>query len=141
MSAAVALLVWASRPRWHTSISRIIPEFGVALSIQYPDGWEKVNMPGPGEEFVRQPPHGLNRWLREHLFKQDFSFSNRDSFIVDASRDDTSIDGILKQVEAEGRNYILTVRRFPHVLGPALAVTARPTPLSLSPESIRVVIN
>ena len=34
MSVAVALLVWASRPRWHTVVSPVVTELGVALSFQ-----------------------------------------------------------------------------------------------------------
>jgi hypothetical protein len=124
VSAAVALLVWSNRPRWHTAVSPVIPGLSVAVSVEYPDGWKQlgytdsnrgwINWDSETEGiFVRQPPHGLSRWLREHLFHEDFAGSEPDYFMVVLRVEDYGIGDYLNPSSR------LSGRRFQHRLGPA----------------------
>jgi hypothetical protein len=133
MSAAVALLVWVSRPRWHTAISPVIPDYGVALSVEYPDAWEQIDVGGASKPwwvdsntttdmFQRLPPHGLLRWLRQHLLGQVFSRNELDAFHVSLRAREKDIDPYLQGLEKLEREtgYQNHPHRFHHPLGPAL---------------------
>jgi hypothetical protein len=154
-----AFLVRASRPRWHTTVSPVNAQSGVALSIQYPDGWEQVDVgtiraPGNGTLwaetfagttgiFTRQSPHGLNRWMQEYLFKQDFSESKQDKFLVRMRVEDRGLDDYLKLTETTLRvppNYKHSARRVQNPLGPAIEENMWPTRMSPHPLYVRSIL-